>query len=179
MNTEVVSRLREVFRGFDVGEDKCNQSESGLFGVINEFPITTFYMRPEEILRFAGVWFPFTVETVVGVMHDDTNGVIESIQIRTPLSCVEDSSYNKSFVKACWNACDLSYTDSHCQLGDSYNITLHNGLAKLFSNINEQSFLGLNSTYQKQSIIYFMQQLAIANNFIRDKLRVFGYVRML
>lgn len=177
MNTEVVSRLQEVFKGFNVMEEHSTEADGSPWGI--SYPITSFFMPSNEIMRFGHIKFPFTVEIVAGIINSGTHGVSKSIQIRTPLSCVEDSSFNENFVQACCNACDAAFAHLIGQVEISYNIRLYNGLVMLFCNINEQGFLALNPVTQKQTITYFMQQLSIVNSFIRNELSDMGYDGML
>ena len=179
INIEEINRsLREVFRGFSVVNQQHNEGIQENFVGTTWFPITSFYLEQDEAFRFSHAKFPYSVEIASGVIHRESAGTLRSIQIRIPISCVEDSSYDEKFVQACCEACDESFERLHGQIQSGYDIRLYSGLVMVFYNINEQAFLDYDAPTRKECISFFLKNLSAALFYIRSSLNAKGYGKM-
>lgn len=121
-----------------------------------------------------GDWSKYKIDVVTGAYTKTRFGPARCIEIRTPISIVEGSSFNEGFVTACCIACDKIYEEQP-ENRYIFDIRLLDGYVMAFFHIDEQYFLNLPQNECRGCLSYFLAKLEGNARKIRNNVMNFGF----
>ena len=149
--------------------------QNSLMGLQTTVPVEVYRLSGNNYSRMTNDdSSKYMIEVVAGAYTKTISGPAKCIEIRTPISVVEDNSYSKEFVDACCAACDEIHRRSP-EIRNGFDIKLLNGYVMTVFHVREDYFMSLPQEQYCECLSYFLFQLERNTRQIRAYLRSAGF----